>query len=413
MNQNVIEEIEILRKNNLFRSLRRVEPGQSLLNFSSNDYLGLAQHPEIISAAQTALEDYGVGTGSSRLITGTTLRHQQLEQRLAEFKHTESALVFPTGYMANVGTISALVGQGDAVIVDKLNHASIIDGARLSGAKMLVYPHLSMELQMEEDNRSFGVKTQKHKNTRTQKLRNSKTLNNILEKYRAKFKRVLIITDSLFSMDGDIAPLPAIVDLAKHYDCLTMVDEAHATGVFGENGEGLIEHFGLSGQVDVVMGTLSKALGSLGGYVAGSGNLIDYLVNKSRSFIYTTALPVSCCAAALKAIEIIQREPKRRERLWKNVAYFCSRFKVQGSRLNVGSRMQNGKPPANSQIIPIHMDSAEAALQAADKLYKAGFLVSAIRPPTVPKGTSRLRISLSSEHREEDIKELINCLECV
>lgn len=359
------EELENLANTNTLRTLKNCTPldsthvelnGHKLINFSSNNYLGLAQHPEVIAAANKATKQYGVGTSASRLITGTTPLHQQLEQKLAQFKQTEAALVFPTGYMANVGAITAIVSKGDAIVCDRLNHASLIDGARLSGARLLVYPH-----------------------------KDTAALKQILAKQRSKYQQILIVTDSLFSMDGDLAPLPEIVQLAKHYDCLTMVDEAHATGVFGQNGEGLIEHFGLVGQVDIVMGTLSKALGSMGGFIAGSQDLISYLLNKSRSFIYTTALPASCCAGALKAIEIIEREPERRARLWRNIKYF----------------------KGESQIIPIHIGEAETALQASEQLQEAGFLVLAIRPPTVSKGTSRLRISLSSEQTQNNIEELL------
>lgn len=362
------DKLENLINSNTFRTLKDCAPinstrinanGKQLVNFSSNNYLGLAQHSELIQAANLATEKYGVGAVASRLITGTTPLHTELEQKLAEFKHTEAAIVFPTGYMANLGTISVIVGKGDAILCDRFNHASIFDGARLSGAKLLVFPH-----------------------------RDTEALKRILDKQRGKFNRNLIITDSLFSMDGDIAPLPEIVQIAKHYNCLTMVDEAHATGIFGRNGGGLIEHFGLTGQIDVTMGTLSKALGSLGGFVAGSKELIDFLVNKSKSFIYTTALPAANCAAGLKAIEIVQNEPQRRARLWKNI------------------ELLRKHTTTNSQILPIHIGEAKAALLASERLIEAGFLVHAIRPPTVPKGTARLRISLSSEHNQSDIERL-------
>ncbi|MFH1428307.1 MAG: 8-amino-7-oxononanoate synthase, partial [Candidatus Margulisiibacteriota bacterium] len=373
------------RKKDLLRKTKAVKPvsntvvdinGKQLINFSSNNYLGLAMHPEVIEAANNALTKYGAGSGASRLICGTTPLHEQLEQKLAVFKHTAASLVFPSGYMANVGTISALLDKNDAVVVDKLNHASIIDGARLSGARIIVYPHKNMD-----------------------------KLNSTLNRHRNKYNRLLIVTDSLFSMDGDIAPLPEIVSMARHYGCMTMVDEAHATGVFGTNGEGLVEHFGLSGQVDVVMGTLSKAIGSQGGYIAGSNVLIQYLINKARSFIYTTALPASSGAAALKAIEIIEREPERRERLWENVAQSAECIKSPPDKGDLGG--------LTTQIIPIIIGDTEKTVKAAESLYEAGFLVLPIRPPTVPEGTSRLRISISSEHTQEDIRrlaEVINSL---
>ncbi|MFA5928454.1 MAG: 8-amino-7-oxononanoate synthase, partial [Candidatus Margulisiibacteriota bacterium] len=306
------ERLKELRHKDLYRQSKVHSP--ELFNFSSNDYLGLSKHPDVVKASLKAAADHGAGAGASRLICGTTILHQELEKKLAKFKHCQSSLVFPTGYMANLGAISAVVGMGDAIIVDELNHASIIDGTRLSGARLLVY---------------------KHKDT--------KRLKTILERYRKRFKNVLIVTDSLFSMDGDIAPLPEICALAKHYKCLSMVDEAHATGVFGPNGEGLVEHFGLGDKVDIIMGTLSKALGSLGGYIAGSKELIEYLTNTSRSFIYSTALPPACCGAALKAIEIVQKDVARRERLWENIRYFTenSEFRIQSE--NPRSKIQDPK----------------------------------------------------------------------
>ncbi|MFC1478017.1 8-amino-7-oxononanoate synthase [Candidatus Margulisiibacteriota bacterium] len=397
MDKHIDSVLNELQQKGLLRTTKAVKPvsdtvveinGQQLINFSSNNYLGLAMHPEVITAAKEALSEYGAGSGASRLICGTTPIHEQLERKLAEFKHTEAALVFPAGYMANVGTISAILDKNDAIVVDKLNHASIIDGARLSGAKIIVYPH-----------------------------RDTGKLNSTLNRHRKKYNRLLIVTDSLFSMDGDIAPLPEIVSLARHYDCLTMVDEAHATGVFGTNGEGLIEHFGLSGQVDVVMGTLSKAIGSQGGYIAGTQMLIDYLVNKCRSFIYTTALPASACAAALKAIEIIEREPERRKRLWENIAEGTKMRELLKKNSSTGipacdytDSSQQIEYQDMSQIVPIIIGDTEKTVKAAEKLYEAGFLVLPIRPPTVPEGTSRLRISISSEHTKEDIRRLVKVL---
>ncbi|MFC1595997.1 8-amino-7-oxononanoate synthase [Candidatus Margulisiibacteriota bacterium] len=382
MHQTIDHVLNNLKETNLLRQLKIASPGSDCsvtvkgkryINFASNNYLGLTDHPEVTAAAIQAISEYGTGTGASRLISGTTPIHQQLEEQLARFKSADAALVFPTGYMANLGAISALAGKEDAVVIDRLNHASIIDGARLSKAKVLVFPH-----------------------------KDTIALKNILEKYRSKYRHVLIVTDTLFSMDGDIAPLPEIVNLAEHYKCTTMVDEAHAVGVFGKNGEGLIEHFGLSGKIDVTVGTLSKAVGSMGGYVAGSRNLIEYLVNKCRGFIYTTALPADCCAAAMKAIEIIQSDPERRNRLWQNIEIFKG--------LAEKTLTDKGYKYCESQIIPVFKKTPESTMETAAGLFESGYFVSAIRPPTVPKGSSRLRISLSSEHKREDIEGLVAVL---
>jgi len=373
------DELYKLRKDRLFRELRTVEGaqgryvtmgGKTYLSFCSNNYLGLANDPRVKEAARKAIDEYGWGAGASRLISGTMRFHRDLEARIAQFKGTESSIVFATGYMANVGTISALVGAGDAVIIDRLNHASIIDGCRLSGARMLVYRHA-----------------------------NTTSLENVLSGAHG-FNRRLIVTDSIFSMDGDICPLPDIVTLAKRYDAMVMVDEAHATGVMGETGRGVVEYFGLEGQVDVVMGTLSKALGGMGGYVAGSKELISYLQNKSRSFVYTTAPPPAACAAAIEALNIIEKEPDRRQRLWENVKYLRKGLAETKFRMTDSA----------SQIIPIIVGEAAKAMAESKRLYKNGILCPAIRPPTVPKGSSRLRISVMSEHEREDLDRLLSLL---
>ncbi len=380
MDLNFIKtELFELRKEDLYRDFRTVESrqgrivsvhGRDLLCFCSNNYLDLASDRRIIDAAISAAREYGIGAGASRLISGNMYLHNKLETALADFKRSEKSIVFPTGYMANVGTISALVGPDDTVIIDRLVHASIIDGAKLSGAKMKVYKHCDME-----------------------------SLRDALEHSRT-YRRRLIVTDSVFSMDGDLAPLIDIINLARKYDAMTMVDEAHATGVFGATGRGVIEHFGVEDQVDIVMGTLSKAIGCFGGYVCGSKHLIDYIRNRARSFIYTTAIPPAVCAAAMKAIEIIDTEPERRDRLWRNVSYF--RLSIDDERYNLMN--------SSSQIIPILLGDAGLTLHKSRRLYKEGFLVSAIRPPTVPKGQARLRLSLMSSHTEEDIDTLLSVL---
>lgn len=373
------KELFELRQNDLYRDFRTVESaqgrkvivhGKELLCFCSNDYLGLATDPRVIEEFIKTANEYGTGAGGSRLISGNMEPHNRLETALALFKRTEKSIVFPTGYMANIGTISALTGPDDAVLIDRLNHASIVDGARLSGAKILVYKHCDM-----------------------------KSLRDTLELAR-QYRRRLIITDTVFSMDGDIPHLPDIVSLAKQYDAMTMIDEAHGTGIFGATGRGVAEHFGVEGEIDIIMGTLSKAIGCLGGYVCGSKHLIDYIRNRARSFIYTTALPPAICAASVKALEIIDKEPERRDMLWQNISYFRSQI----------DETKHDMMNSCSQIIPLLIGGAGAAVEKARQLYKNGFLVSAIRPPAVPKEQARLRISIMSSHTKEDIEQLIRAL---
>lgn len=315
--------------------------------------MGLAHHPKVVQAAIEATKKFGTGAGASRLITGTTILHQQLEEKLAKLKKTEAAIAFPTGYMANIGTISSLFDEKDTVIIDRLNHASIIDACKLSKAKLQVYPHKDM-----------------------------KALEKILQK-SDKYQKRLIVTDHVFSMDGDIAPISEISELAKKYDAMFMTDDAHATGVVVR-----------AGRVDVVMGTLSKALGSLGGFVCGSDELIEYLRNKARSYIYTTALPPASCAAAIAAIDLI---PEMRPKLIKNIEYMYERNSVLSLQ-------------AKTPIIPIVLGDTEKTLEASKKLFDQGIFVSAIRPPTVPKGQSRLRITITALHTREDITRLCTTL---
>ena len=358
------QELSRLKKDGLYRQLKQIDPGT--LVFCSNDYLGLSQHPRVKAAASAAIAKYGWGAGASRLISGNSPLQEELERKIADFKGREAAIVFPTGYMANLGAISSLVDEHDAIIIDRLDHASIIDACRLTKAKFQVYRH--------NDPDALAAALQRS----------------------AKFKKRLIVTDSVFSMDGDLAPLPEIVALAKEYDALTMIDEAHATGTIGPTGRGLEEYFNLKGQVDIVMGTLSKAVGSVGGFVAGSQELIDYLRNKARSFIYTTALPPAACAASLEALKIIEQEPELIAKLWANIEYFGTRYQVPGTR--------------NSPIIPIIIGNAEKTIEISQMLLEKNIFVSAIRPPTVPQGESRLRITISATHQKEEIECLASSL---
>ncbi|MBM2833153.1 MAG: bioF, partial [Candidatus Brocadiaceae bacterium] len=374
----IFDELSSLKEHALMREYRTVESaqgpyiqikGKSYLSFCSNNYLGLADHPRIKQAAIAAINQYGWGTGASRLVAGNMILHQELEKKIAEFKGTEAALLFPTGYMANVGAICALVGREDIVIGDKLNHASIIDGCRQSGATFRVYPHNDVS-----------------------------QLESLLQRY-SKHRRRLVVTDSVFSMDGDTAPLPEIVEITQKYDAILMIDDAHATGVFGQHGKGMIEHYGLEGKVDIIMGSLSKAIGSIGGFIAGNKCLIDFLKNKARSFVYTTALPPAACAASLAGLTLIQEDTSLIQKLWENVRYLRSQLSEFISNIS-----------GESPIIPIIIGSAEDALNVSTRLYENSILIPAIRPPTVPLGTSRLRISLMATHSKEDINRLIDTL---
>jgi len=350
--------------------------GRSLVNFASNDYLGLTQHPKLKMAAADAAQRFGTGSGASRLITGTLAIHSEMEARLAAFKQTPSALSFESGYAAALGTIPALFGQGDVIILDKLAHASLIDGARLSGAEIRVYPHNRLD-----------------------------RLSELLDWARQKRKsaKILIITESIFSMDGDSCPLPEIVDLKDEFGAVLLLDEAHAIGVLGPNGAGLAAECGLIDRVEIHLGTLSKAIGSSGGFIAGPSSLIDLLINRARSFIYSTAPPPAAIAAAIAGLDIIASGAgdQLRAALWRNhqeLTVKLKRPKPQGKR---------------SAIVPIIVGQEEQALSLSERLADRGFLVPAVRFPTVPRGSARLRVTLSATHQLQDIvslREEINAL---
>ncbi|PMB46726.1 8-amino-7-oxononanoate synthase [Fischerella thermalis CCMEE 5201] len=345
--------------------------GQEVINFASNDYLGLAGDERLIAAATAAMQEFGTGSTGSRLLSGHRKIHRELEKAIASLKQTEDAVVFSSGYLANLGAITALVSKRDLILADQYNHSSLKNGAILSGAKIVEYPHCDVE----------AVKSE-------------------LQTLRPDYRRCLIATDSVFSMDGDLCPLPALVDLAQEFSCMLLVDEAHATGVLGKTGAGCVEHFGCTGKQLVQIGTLSKALGSLGGYVAGSATLIDYLRNRAPSWIYTTALSPADTAAALAAINIIQQEPQRRTQLWKNVDYLKNLIQQHLPNLKL--------LPSESPILCLQFASATDALQAGNQLKSAGIFAPAIRPPTVP--TSRIRISLMTTHEQTHINKLIEQL---
>lgn len=375
-----IFELQRIKKNGLYRQMREVTgpqgtrmmvDGKEVISFCSNDYLGLASHPAVSQAAIECIDRYGFGSGASRLISGNHSVYRELEEALAAFKQEEKSLVFSSGSMANTGIISAVVSREDCVIVDRLDHASIIDGCNLSGARMLVYPHKDMD-----------------------------RLEDVLKKAQSRYRKRLIVTDSVFSMEGDIAPLPDIQELARRYDAFVMIDEAHATGVLGDTGGGLKEYYRLERGAGIVMGTLGKALGSFGGYVAGDACLIDYLINRCRSFIYTTGLPPAVCAAALAGLKIIRQEPDRLIRLKSNAQYLRDELK------NCGMRVLGDKTP----IIPLMIKKSDLALRISGKLWDMGLWVPAIRPPTVPKNGARLRITINSEHSKTDMDRLVSAL---
>ncbi|MGD1861393.1 MAG: 8-amino-7-oxononanoate synthase [Leptolyngbyaceae cyanobacterium] len=351
--------------------------GKPIVNFASNDYLGLAGDSRLAAAAIAAIRAYGTGSTGSRLLSGHRDLHQQLEQAIARWKGTEDAIVFSSGYLANTGTISALVNHRDLILADQYNHSSLISGAQLSGATVQTYQHCDvLDLQQK------------------------------LQTLRSRYRRCLIVTDSVFSMDGDLCPLSNLLDLADEFDCMVLVDEAHGTGVLGQTGSGLVERAGCRGRPLIQMGTLSKALGSLGGYVTGAANLIDYLRNRARSWIYTTGLTPADTAAALTAVQIAQAEPQRRDRLWQNVHHLKQELMalIQAAPQENFSRLL----PSDSPILCVTIPDAAATVRLGQYLRTAGCLVSAVRPPTVP--VSRLRMTVMATHKPEHIQQLVDTL---
>jgi len=384
MTTTIDSELEELRERSLLRRLREIESsigpdmefaGRKLVNFASNDYLGLAGEPALREAAKAAIDQYGVGSGASRLVSGTLSVHLRLEERLASFKQTEAALTFSSGYAAAVGTLGALCRRDDVVILDKLSHACLIDGAKLSGAVVRVFPHnhlgkLESHLRWARENYPDA--------------------------------RIVVVTESVFSMDGDWAPLNEIITLKNRFNALLLLDEAHAIGVIGHHGRGLASYLDLANNVDIQLGTLSKSLGCAGGYVAGSRRLIDLLINRSRSFIYSTAPSPSLAAAAHAAIEFLDSPAgeRRRQTLRRNLAQFAEEMPAIFSN---GRKVQ-------SAIVPVILGSAKAAIGAAENLMDKGYFVPAIRYPTVPKDAARLRVTLSARHSANQISGLCGLL---
>lgn len=384
MPRSVEAQLADLKSRSLLRRLRTIDSpqqpviqsgGRELINFSSNDYLGLAVDPLLREVAKNAIDEFGIGSGASRLICGTLPPHARLEHKLAEFKRTRAALAFSSGYATAVGTIGALVGKNDVVIVDKLSHASLIDGARLSGATIRVFPHNHMG-KLE----SHAKWAREHQPD----------------------ARILVVTESVFSMDGDRAPLADIVEIKTRYGALLLLDEAHAVGVIGDHGRGLTERLGLGDQVDVQMGTLSKALGASGGYICANQGIVDLLINKARSFIYSTAPPPAIAAAAEAALDFLMSAEglQRIQKLRDNLHQIAEELP--------GEFLRDAAP--QSAIIPVIIGQEETAMAAAQWLFESGFFVSAIRYPTVAKGSARLRVTISASHTPEQITSLCRAL---
>jgi 8-amino-7-oxononanoate synthase len=369
----VAERLAELRKTGLHRRLRLVEgpqgarvtlDGRPVLLLCSNNYLGLADHPKVRRAAAEAAMRWGASAGASRLISGDMEPHRELEERLAAFKGYQSALLFGSGYLANTGAIAALAGRGEVVLSDELNHASIVDGCRLSRAETFVYRHRDVE------HLAWGLE-------------------------RAAGRAALIVSDGVFSMDGDVAPLAELAELARRHRCRLMIDEAHATGALGPGGRGTVAAAGLSGEVDLVVGTLGKALGSYGAYVCASGELREYLLNAARPFVFSTAPPPPVLAAARAALELLEAAPERVERLQANAAVLRGALAAEGLPIGEGA----------CQIVPVEVGDAELAMALCERLLERGAFVQGIRPPTVPKGRSRLRFTTMATHRPAELEQ--------
>jgi len=376
------DELQDLRERGLFRWPRRLdgpqEPlarydGREVINLCSNNYLGLANHHALKEAARRALEELGVGSGAVRTIAGNMALHLEVEEELARFKHTEATLLYQSGFTANAGTVSAVLGKDDLILSDELNHASIIDGARLSGAEKKIYPHKDVAAARA-----------------------------LLEASRGA-RRVLLITDGVFSMDGDIAPLPELVALAEEFGAIMMVDDAHASGVLGSAGRGTIDHFGLHGRVHIQVGTLSKAFACQGGYVAGSRTLVDYLIHRARPLLFSTSHPPSVAATALAAVRLVQERPEIIERLWDNTRMFKQGLTSLG--FNTGM--------SETPITPVITGDERAAMDLSDRLFAAGVFALSIAFPTVPRGKARVRTIVTAGHTREHLQRALDAFEQV
>jgi glycine C-acetyltransferase len=379
----ITQEIENLQSAGLYNRIRTIGSpqdawltvdGKQVLNFCSNNYLGLANHPALVAAAKKSLDEMGVGPGAVRSIAGTMTLHVELEKRLAQFKGVEAAITFQSGFTANLAAIPALVGKEDVIFSDRLNHASIIDGARLSGAKIIPYEHNDV-----------------------------KSLEEQIKANLSQYRRALIVTDGVFSMDGDIAPLPDIYEVAKKYDILLMVDDAHGEGVLGKGGRGIVDHFGLRGKVDVEVGTMSKAFGVMGGIVAGNAVIIDWLRQRGRPFLFSSAMTVPDAAACLAAVDILEDSTQLVDKLWDNAKYFKSEMKTLGFNTGV----------TETPITPVMLGEAPLAQQFSRELFDAGVFAMALGFPTVPQGKARIRVMISAAHSKDDLNKGLEAFKSV
>lgn len=379
----IAQEIEALQTAGLYNRIRTIGSpqgawlnvdGKRVLNFCSNNYLGLANHPALVAAAKKSLDEMGVGPGAVRSIAGTMSLHVELEKRLAQFKGVEAAITFQSGFTANLATIPALVNKDDVIFSDKLNHASIIDGCRLSGAKIIAYEHNDV-----------------------------KSLEEQIQANLSQFRRALIVTDGVFSMDGDIAPLPDIYEVAKKYDILLMVDDAHGEGVLGNGGRGIVDHFGLHGKVDVEVGTMSKAFGVMGGIVAGNAVIIDWLRQRGRPFLFSSAMTVPDAAACLAAVDVLEDSTQLVDKLWDNAKYFKAEMKTLGFNTGV----------TETPITPVMLGEAPLAQQFSRELFEAGVFAMALGFPTVPQGKARIRVMISAAHAKDDLDKGLEAFKSV
>jgi glycine C-acetyltransferase len=377
------EQLQAWKEAGSYQRLRELESacepvcrfdGREVINLASNNYLALANHPKLIEATIEATRRYGAGSGAVRTISGTMTLHVELEERIAAFKNVEACVVFQSGFAANSGTVSAVLGPEDHIISDELNHASIIDGCRLSKAKIHVFPHKDTSVAESK-----------------------------LAALKDSAGRKLLITDGVFSMDGDIGPLPKLVELAERYGAIMMIDDAHSSGVLGRNGRGTVDHFGLHGRVDIQVGTLSKAIGVLGGYVCGSRDLIDYLHHRARPFLFSTSHPPGVAAACLAAFDILENEPERIERLWMNTRRFQANLQAAG--FSTGS--------SETPITPIHIGDAAQAFQFSRELFDAGVLATGIGYPTVPQGKARIRAIVTAGHTSDQLDRAAEILSTI
>src|SRR5881398_931555 len=350
--------------------------GKRVINLASNNYLGLTTHPKLREAALEATRKYGVGSGAVRTIAGTMKIHMELEEKIARFKNVEACVVFQSGFAANAGTVSAVLGKDDFIISDQLNHASIIDGARLSRAKILVFEHKDIG---DAESKLASIKDQPGKK--------------------------LLISDGVFSMDGDIGPLPALCDLAEKYGAIMMVDDAHSSGVLGRNGRGTIDHFKVHGRVDIQVGTLSKAIGALGGYVCGTRELIDFLYHRARPFLFSTSHPPSVAATCIAAFEVLENEPKRIDRLWENTRFWKKELGLLG--LDIGGKTT---PASETPITPIILGDGKLTMDFSRELFKQGVLGTGITYPTVPEGKAHVRTIMTATHTKEELQQALETL---